>query len=111
MSFTSPYSVGELTFTGGGLSLAPSLPLMMMGWVNNDHDLRFYGIENGAKIEATFKPEADITTIEFMRVQLMADMIMISAAANSQLGQASVKPIEYLRTHNLVRHFVFKVIP
>jgi len=84
-------------------------PFMVMGIVNGDIEMRFFGEdEYGNAVQAIFAPEYDLTAHEYMRINQLSLMIVVATTANNSASLRSINSIEYLRKHNLERHFKFK---
>jgi hypothetical protein len=98
------YSFGVTGSTSNQLVYTPNTPVL--SW-SIDVVPTFTEMENGQLVKATLEPESTISAIESMRIQQLISCI--SSYGTAHLGFGAPKPVSYIRTHNLERHFRFTV--
>jgi len=90
---------GSFVTVGGGVSL--SSPLEVSGMEDAELNTVFTEIEGNQLVFARLAPEYDLTAIEGLRIQ----QLLVACAAHLYSG--GMKPLSYIRKHNLERHFKF----
>lgn len=93
----------SVNLTAGGLFSAPRLPVMVFESSQGQIGVYFSEDEGGATTRAQFEPEGGISAIEALKIQLLF------SAAQAGL-QPQIKPVSYIRTNNLERHFRFSTV-
>lgn len=93
-------------FTAGNLTAASfaTADRTELSVVNGEPQLRFQETQSdGTRVRATFEPDSSMAPIDAARINLLMTLMM-------QQGHAlmNLKPITYIRKHNLERHFRFE---
>lgn len=105
-SSTFPIPTANIISASEGVSASTILMksvskrIMKMQAAQNDVVVHFYGTSGDAVLSARLSPESNITPIESMRINLLL--------LGAQHG-VDFEPIEYIKSNNLERHFVFSV--
>ena len=104
---TSFISNGDLnTISAGGIN--NSLKGMCVATNNGIPEIKFSEVmADGAPVFAVFEPEASMTASDLSRV-----MVLVVAFQSASAGVLvnNVKPITYIRSNNLERHFRFSSV-
>jgi len=95
--------VNSVSLTAGGLFGSPRLPVMVFESSQGQIGVYFSEDEGSATTRAQFEPESGISAIETLKIQLLF------SAAQAGL-QPQIKPVSYIRTNNLERHFRFSTV-
>jgi hypothetical protein len=80
-------------------------PVLMWDPIGPTSSVTFYEEENGVRVSARLEPDAQISAIETMRIMLLVTHLSTAGLMLAPLHDA--KPISYIRSHNLERHFRF----
>jgi len=89
---------------------APSQEVMHISdMANGSFTVSFYEYEQGGRTKATLDLDASLTPIESLRIQQLMSYITLAAAAGLSSKVGGSKPITYIRTHGLERHFRFSL--
>lgn len=90
-------TLGDVNY--GGITGSHTYGLMQQ-LTSDLPDMVFYGKDDaGAGVSMTLKPEADISTIELMKINMLIATFII--------GGHNTNPLAYIKKHNLERHFTY----
>lgn len=105
---TSAADLGKLnTIT---ISAAPSHAIMQWGsMADGNMDVTFTEEENGVWVKAVLATAYDLTPKESLAINLLVTGISILSATGS-ISRANIRPISYIRKHNLERHFNISLV-
>lgn len=74
---------------------------MLISAVSGEPNVVFYETQaDGAKIKASFEPDSSMSVTDLAKVMMLIIALREASTAN-------LKPISYIRSHNLERHFRF----
>ena len=90
---------------GGKQMAKPMPPVITWDPIGPTSSVTFYEEENGVRIVARLEPDPQISAIETMRIMLLTTHY--SAASLMGAPMHGAKPISYIRSYNLERHFRF----
>lgn len=91
---------GNITFSDGS-KLASSVQRgMSLEVTNSEPSIQFYEQTEGGGVKVTFEPDNGMSSSDLAKIMTL---IMVAREATAPL-----KPISYIRKHNLERHFRFE---
>lgn len=107
-TINSAISYGMIGSTAAGygyttMTITANQPYMTIsGMDKNEIRYTFHELENGQLVNAELSPDSGIGTREALDIQLLITALGTSLSSG-------FKPITYIRSKNLERHFRFKV--
>jgi hypothetical protein len=105
-TYTIGAGVAHLNYSNSsGSSIKSTPPVLMWDPIGPTSSVTFYEEENGVRVSARLEPDAQISAIETMRIMLLVTHLSTAGLMLAPLHDA--KPISYIRSHNLERHFRF----
>lgn len=95
-------SADEIKALTGAVVDTPSK--MLLSVESGEPNIAFYEMDGSQRIKATFEPDSCMSVGELARVLQLTFVLRESGTAYS------LKPISYIRRHNLERHFRFSTV-
>jgi hypothetical protein len=92
------------------VSIAPAHAIMQWGnMADGNMDVTFTEEESGVWVKAVLSPAYDLSPKEGLAINLLITGISILSTTGSA-SRANLRPISYIRKHNLERHFNISLV-
>lgn len=89
-------------FTGSPSSITNKVSIYSSG--DCDPCIAFTEMHNGQLVKALFEPDSSMQASDLARI---LTLMMVMREANNSYSAVTLKPITYIKKHNLERHFRF----